>query len=372
MRKGSLTLKPLIAVAQQFQPGSTLLDVREYGSGNVNDTYLVTSAAPAAPFILQRINTHVFRYPELVMLNMCAFTEHVQARLEREASSSTRPWRVPQILYTAQGENHYLADDGTFWRALSFISGAQTHDRIKDADHAQEVGYALGRFQSLISDLPIERLRDTLEGFHITPRYLRHYDQVLAHNGHMQVTPELKYCQRFVQERRRWACVLEDATARNELNLRPIHGDPKVNNIMIDQTTGQAVSMIDLDTVKPGLVHYDIGDCLRSSCNPLGEETNEFDAVRFDTDLCQAILQGYLPLARDFLNESDCAYLLDAIRLIPFELGLRFLTDYLQGNVYFKTRYEGHNLCRAVVQFNLAASVESQQKQIRAIIEDLM
>ncbi len=364
-------MDPLIAVAQQFQPASPILDVREHGSGNVNDTYLVTLAKPAAPFILQRINTHVFRCPELVMLNMCAFTEHVRKRLEREETSSARVWLVPQILRTRQGENHYLASDGTFWRALSFIPGAQTHDRIKNGDHAREVGYALGRFQSLISDLGIDRLHDTLEGFHITPRYLRHYDEVLARNGHVRVSPEASYCAMFVEERRRWASVLEDATARRELDLRPIHGDPKVNNIMIDETTGQAVSMIDLDTVKPGLVHYDIGDCLRSSCNPLGEETDDLNAVRFDTDLCQAILQGYLPLARDFLSDADCAYLLDAIRLIPFELGLRFYTDYLEGNVYFKTRHPDHNLCRAIVQFNLAASVELQQTQIRAIIDDL-
>jgi Ser/Thr protein kinase RdoA (MazF antagonist) len=176
---------------------------------------------------------------------------------------------------------------------------------------------------------------------------------------------------RFVQERRNSVSVLEDAKDQNKLRLRPIHGDPKVNNIMIDEATGQAVSIVDLDTVKPGLVHYDIGDCLRSCCNPLGEETTDFDAVCFETDLCQAILQGYLPLAQDFLDDNDYAFLYDAIRLIAFELGLRFFTDYLEGNVYFKAKNREHNLARAIVQFKLAASIEYQAAAIRTIIDDL-
>jgi Ser/Thr protein kinase RdoA (MazF antagonist) len=179
------------------------------------------------------------------------------------------------------------------------------------------------------------------------------------------------YCRRFVQERRSLVPVLEDAKDQNRLRLRPIHGDPKVNNIMIDEVTGQAVSIVDLDTVKPGLVHYDIGDCLRSCCNPLGEETADFDAVCFETDLCRAILQGYLPLAQHFLDGDDYAYLYDAIRLIAFELGLRFFTDYLEGNVYFKAKHRGHNLTRAIVQFKLAASIERQEATIRAMIDDL-
>jgi hypothetical protein len=140
---------------------------------------------------------------------------------------------------------------------------------------------------------------------------------------------------------------------------------------MIDNATGQAISIVDLDTVKPGLVHYDIGDCLRSGCNPLGEETEQWEQVRFDPELCQAILQGYLSLAREFLTENDYEYLYDAIRLISFELGLRFFTDYLEGNVYFKADHQEHNLARALVQFKLTESIESQATAIRFIIRDM-
>ena len=192
----------------------------------------------------------------------------------------------------------------------------------------------------------------------------------MAKNSGRQ-SPEVDYCSQFVSERRAFVHVLENAKAQGRLRLRPIHGDPKVNNVMIDNATGQAVSIVDLDTIKPGLVHYDIGDCLRSCCNPLGEETERWDAVHFEPDLCRAILQGYFPLARAFLTANDHEYLFDAIRLIAFELGLRFFTDYLEGNVYFKARRPEHNLARALVQFKLTESIEAQEETIRAIIQDL-
>ena len=174
-----------------------------------------------------------------------------------------------------------------------------------------------------------------------------------------------------IEERRAWAHVLEEAKEHGRLSLRVIHGDPKVNNVMLDTATHEAVALVDLDTVKPGLVHYDIGDCLRSGCNRLGEETMAWEEVRFDPDLGRAILEGYLPLARDFLTDHDYAYLYDAIRLIAFELGLRFFTDYLAGNVYFKARHRKHNLARALVQFRLTESIEDQADAIRTVIRDL-
>lgn len=358
----------LITIAKQFRPDSPIVEVKEYGSGNVNDTYRVTLAdAQEKHFILQRINTHVFHRPELVMMNMRTFTEHVHDRLVRE---SLNGWQVPRILSAQDGNNHFIDESGGFWRAISFIDASRTYNEVRDLEHANQVGYALGKFHSLISDLGTERLHDTLEGFHIAPRYLRHYDEALAR---CIPTPssQVDYCLRFVESHRENVAVLEDAKAQNKLRLRPIHGDPKVNNIMIDDVTRCAISMIDLDTVKPGLVHYDIGDCLRSCCNPLGEETTDFDAIRFDLDICRAVLQGYLALGKQFLDENDYAFLFDAIRLLPFELGLRFFTDYVEGNVYFKVKHPDHNLVRALVQFKLTESIERQEREIRTLIDEL-
>ena len=360
----------VVAAADQFKPQGRVVEVREYGNGNLNDTYLVTlEDAGEKQFILQRINTQVFRQPELIMRNMRTLTEHVHRRLQRDPIEPGRRWELPRVLVAQGGRDHWLDPDGRFWRAISFIESSQSFDTIRDAEHAREVGYALGMFHHLISDLPSDQLADTLAGFHITPRYLRHYDEITTAYV-VRPSPEVSHCLRFVGMRRGWASVLEEARAQGKLFLRPIHGDPKVNNVMIDNTTRQAVSIVDLDTVKPGLVHYDIGDCLRSCCNPLGEETEQWEAVRFEPDLCRPILQGYLSLARRFLTENDYAYLYDSIRLIAFELGLRFFTDHLEGNVYFKARRPGHNLARALVQFKLTESIEAQEAAIRAIIRD--
>jgi Ser/Thr protein kinase RdoA (MazF antagonist) len=363
-------LENLSAAAEHFKPSGRVIDIREFGHGNINSTYLVTlSPGRKKHFILQRINTQVFRNPVLVMLNMRVATEHARGRLQQTLPGEGRRWEVPRVLVAQDGRDHWVAPDGSFWRALSFIDDAQSFDTITDIEHAREVGYAVGLFHTLLSDLPPDKLTDTLEGFHITPRYLRHYDDVLLKYSAGK-SPEVKYCSQFVRERGPWTHVLETAREQGRLRLRPIHGDPKVNNIMIDTATGRAVGIVDLDTVKPGLVHYDIGDCLRSGCNPLGEETVQWEAVHFETDLCRAILQGYLSMASRFLTGSDFEYLYDAVRLIAFELGLRFFTDYLEGNVYFRVRHPEHNLARALVQFRLTESIEQQEKAVRSIIRD--
>ncbi|MFN6529112.1 aminoglycoside phosphotransferase family protein [Nostoc sp. ChiSLP03a] len=359
----------LEAIANQFAPLGKVTGVKAFGSGNINDTFLATlDSSKEQYFVLQRINTQVFRQPQLIMQNMRTLTEHVQKRLQD--TPLNRRWEVPRVLLTKNAQDHWKDADGSFWRAISFIPGSQSFDSMGDRSYAKEIGYALGMFHNLISDLPAEKLADTLEGFHITPFYLRHYEEVLPKTRVPQ-SSEVNYCLQFVSDRQAFAHILENAKAEGKLPLRLMHGDPKINNVMFDIVTQQAVSVIDLDTVKPGLVHYDIGDCLRSGCNPAGEETENWESIYFDTDLCQEILQGYLAVAKAFLTENDYAYIYDAIRLITFELGLRFFADYLAGNVYFKVKHPEHNLARAIVQFKLTESIESQETQIRKIIQDI-
>lgn len=359
----------LVAIAEQFTRLENVTGIQAFGSGNINDTFLVTLDCPEEKhFVLQRINTQVFVQPQLIMHNMRIFTEHVRERLQR--TPLNRRWEVPRVLLTKDAQDYCTDAKGSFWRAISFIADSQSFDTMRDTEHAKEIGYALGMFHNLISDLPPEKLADTLEGFHITPLYLQQYNEVLAKTSPRQ-SPEVNYCLQFVSDRQTFAHVLENAKATGKLPMRLMHGDPKINNVMFDTVTKQAVSVIDLDTVKPGLVHYDIGDCLRSGCNPAGEETEQWHSVYFDTDLCQGILQGYLSVAKAFLTENDYAYMYDAIRLIAFELGLRFFADYLAGNVYFKVKHPEHNLTRAIVQFKLTESIESQETKIRAIIQDM-
>lgn len=375
----------LSQIAQQFVHSGGVKSVSPLGNGNINNTFLVTvlstnpeelgsrtAGRKAAPeqFVLQKINAQVFRQPELVIQNMAVFTQHVQ----KQTARLPRRWETPVILPVKSGENYWLDESGEYWRAISFIAGSHTLETVQNADHAKEVGCGLAMFHHLISTLSADSLADTLEGFHITPAYLANYNRVLRDRP--PLTPpaiestEVQYCLDFIADRQEWAHVLENAKAAGHLQLRPIHGDPKVNNILMTEH-GQALGLIDLDTLKPGLIHYDIGDCLRSSCNRLGEETEDWQSVVFDVALAKAMLQGYLSLAQDFLTEQDYNYLYDGIRLIAFELGLRFFTDYLANNVYFKVKHPSHNLTRSLVQFKLTESIEQQSDSLKNIIQAL-
>jgi Ser/Thr protein kinase RdoA (MazF antagonist) len=364
------TFDQLVKIAHQFEPDAHITSIQNHGSGNINSTFLVILDLQP-PFILQRLNTVVFCQPKQVMNNICILSDYVCRRLEEGDALSQRRWLMPKVLFTHQKQNHYVAADGTFWRGISFIDNSQSFDTIQSLQHAQEIGYGLGMFHRLLTDLPTAQLADTLEGFHITPGYLDHYHQV-REQIKIPTSPEVDYCLQFICDRPDLPYILESAKDQGKLCLRAIHGDPKINNIMIDCSTQEAVAMIDLDTVKPGLIHYDIGDCLRSGCNSLGEETSEWEQVRFDPELAKAILQGYLAVARDFLTQNDYEYIYDSIRLLAFELGLRFFTDHLEGNVYFNANHSEHNLARALVQFKLTESIESQQEIIEQIIADLI
>lgn len=366
----SKTTDNLVAIANQFNVDGQITDIQAFGNGNINDTFLVRLRNSTQKHcILQRINTHVFCQPELVMQNMRVFSDHATQRLQHWTED--RRWEIPSVILTQDNREYWVTPEGAFWRAIGFIEAAQSFDIITDCDRAREAGCALGTFHNLISDLSPEKLAVTLEGFHITPRYLQQYDAVLAKHDKSR-SPEIDFCLQFIQTRRQWVSVLENAKINGELPLRLMHGDPKINNVLFDNTTRRAVSVIDLDTLMPGLIHYDIGDCLRSSCNSLGEETQQWQEVRFETELARAILQGYVSQAKDFLTEKDYEYIYDSIRLLAFELGLRFFTDYLLGNVHFsKVKHAEHNLVRALVQFQLTQSIETQQSAICAIVQDL-
>ena len=301
-------------IAPLFDVAGRLVSVSPVGDGNVNDTYLAIMRTTFSEerFILQRINRNVFPRPETIMENMRVLTEHAQHKFEAEFEDSDRIWQIPRVIPAKDGNDYAIGKHGGFWRAISLIASAHSFAQVQSLEHAHEAGYVLGKFQQVLSDLPVDKLHDTLEGFHITPGYLAQLDESLTHpegQERMKSSSEAERCFRFIQKRRDWCTVLEDAKERGELQLRIIHGDPKISNIMIDDATGKGTSIIDLDTVKPGLIHYDIGDCLRSTCNRAGEETKDLKQVQFDLDLCKVILDGYMTHANDFLTEQDRHYL---------------------------------------------------------------
>jgi Ser/Thr protein kinase RdoA (MazF antagonist) len=366
----------LVAIAEAFGLPGRVRTIAPLGNGNVNDTFRVqveTSVTgqgygegdPGTDFVLQRLNTQVFLQPQLVMRNLQVLSHHAQQR-----PVLGQRWEVPRVIANRHTGEPWVETGDQFWRLLTFVNDAVTLDAITNAKQARQVGRGLGLFHNLISDLPADQLADTLPGFHITPGYLAAYDQTLESSS-LQLCDRSQWCFGFVEQRRELAPLLEAAKAAGRLQLRPIHGDPKVNNVMLCARTGIAVSLVDLDTVKPGLVQYDIGDCLRSACNRLGEEAGDGEGVSFDLEFCQAMLQGYLGAARSCLSTADLDHIFDAARLISFELGLRFFSDHLAGDSYFRTSRPGHNLDRARVQFRLTESIEAQEAEIRAIVDAL-
>lgn len=334
------------------------------GRGNINDTWLVR--APDRAFVLQRLNRLVFPHPHLIMANLAVFSRHLQGT----DKPCGQRWENSTLVPTSAGAPFYVDSRGDTWRATSYVEHTVTHPAITTSERARQVGWALGRFHGLLADLPAAALHDTLPGFHVLPRYLEQFDRVVDRVA-LKGSPDLRFCLAFVARRRAGADLLERARRQATVTTRVVHGDPKAANVLFDTKTDLAVSLIDLDTVGPGLLLADIGDCLRSCCNTGGEESGDLSAVDFDTQMGREILVGYGSQAGALFSEGDRRLLFAAVRLIAFELGLRFLTDHLAGNRYFRVSHPEENLHRALVQFHLVARIERQRKEIEGIIEEL-
>ena len=338
-------------VALQFS--RTVANIQTLGNGLINDTYLVT--IDTKPFVLQKINKHVFPQPEQVMANLMVLNQHIG-----QANNTQITLKIPQLL-TTETHSHFFRDGlGDYWRALSFIENTESLETVSNLAQAGQVGFALGQFHRLTYTLDSNRLYDTLPGFHITPGYSDHYQQVKSRTE----VAEDPYCADFIARYQHIVHDLETAKELGLLSVRVIHGDPKLNNFLFDKTSQRIVSLVDLDTVKPGLIHYDIGDCLRSCChNTITDE--------FNLEVCRVLLTSYLGEMGELFSASDYQFLYPAIRLIPFELGIRFYSDYLEGNRYFKVTEPEENLNRATGQFLLCASVMAQEAGIKDLINQV-
>ena len=342
---------PAEQLCNQFS-NEKINSISPLGNGLINDTFLVTTESTA--FILQRINTQVFPEPAQIMQNLSLLTQHIRQKNSRELKLI-----IPACLKTNDQQSYYLDSNNNYWRALEFVENTISQEQITQQKQAQQVGFALGHFHRLCSDAACDLFHDTLPGFHITPHYFEQYQSIKKHG--IELSNKALQCRSFIAAFEAKINSLEEAKNKGLLLQRITHGDPKLNNFLFDKDSEEIVSLIDLDTVKPGLVHYDIADCLRSCCH--NTQTNSFDLK-----LCEIILTSYLKQTAVFFTEHDYDFLYPAIELIPFELGLRFFSDYLQGNKYFKIDYTEHNLDRAWAQFQLCESISQQEQAIRLLI----
>lgn len=347
------------SLCSRFSVPGRILSCGRFGSGLINDTYLCEYSLQVLvrKYILQRINTAVFIHPEEVMRNVELVTGHIQDRLRSEGIADPE-MLTPALVLTKEGRTFHRDAQGGAWRMFHFIETGEVFDRVTGPEHAHEIGRALGRFQALVADLDPGLLYDTLPGFHHTPRYLAEFDDALR-KGRAERAAESGREIAFVNNRRHLAPLLTEAMASRRIPLRVVHNDPKVNNIMIHRATGKALCMVDLDTVKSGIVHFDYGDCVRSAANPAGEDAADPAEARIDETLVEAITAGYLHEAAGFLTAAERDLLPASVLVITYELAVRFLADYLRGDTYFKIRHPRHNLLRARVQLSLLESMEA-------------
>jgi Ser/Thr protein kinase RdoA (MazF antagonist) len=350
----------IVDVLHAFGSSISSSVVRPLGNGNINDTYLVQESSRR--YVVQRINSTVFPRPFEIASNFALVSGHIA----RKSAASGISLSCPELIFTSSGDIAYTDECGSWWRAQSYVEHLPSHLLEFTPDRARQLGRVLGSFHMLTADIDLSQLFTPLPGFHITPRYLCRFEEALNQWSGSD-SAQLDQCLEFVDKLRACSVLLEDAKAGGRLISCTIHGDPKLDNIIFE-TSGKAVGLFDLDTIGPGLLQYDIGDCLRSCCNRAGEGTTSTGSVVFDLDICRSVIAGYLNAAERMLSSFDRYYMYDAILVICFELGLRFLTDYLFGNVYFKVSDQQQNLRRALVQFHLAESVVCQEKEIRSFL----
>ncbi len=356
-------------VVEFFHLRGAFVSAAPFGSGHINDTYRITMLDHGVEvrYIIQWINHHVFKNPAAVMANIERVTAHLHRKLAAAGVGDTSR-RALTLVPTRQGANHAVDAAGNTWRCFKAIEGVLSVNQIEHPRQAYEAARAFGEFQQLLADLPAPRLLDTIPDFHHTRSRFEALRAAIAADAAQCVArarPEIE----FALAREPMVDVLLQAQARGEIPERVTHNDTKLNNILLDEATGAGLCVIDLDTVMPGLTLYDFGDLCRTATCPTAEDETDLAKVEMLPEMFAALVQGYLASAGAFLCRAEREHLVFSARLITFEIGLRFLADFLQGDIYFKTHRPGHNLDRARVQFKMVASFEQHEPQMHAIVK---
>lgn len=351
------------AVARHFRIQGEFLHATPYGSGHINDTCCATFSQGGAPlrYIFQRINHDIFKNPVAVMENIQRVTSHLSAKCAGKPDAMRR---VLTLIPTRNGKFYHRDDQGNYWRVYIFIERARTFDAVESAKQAFQAAKAFGQFQALLADMPGPRLHDTIPDFHHTPRRFAALEIAItadAANRAKLAKPEIEFALRH----KPITTVLLDAG----LPERVTHNDTKLNNVLLDDATGEGICVVDLDTVMPGLALYDFGDMVRTTTSPAREDERDLSRVTMQLPMFEALARGFLETAAEFLTPAEKKLLAFSGKLITFEIGIRFLADFLAGDTYFKVHREGHNLDRCRTQFKLMESIEEQEEAMNKLVE---
>jgi hypothetical protein len=363
--------KQLQEISRQFQIYGEILHAETLKIGHINETYSATydQGGMRVRYIHQKINRGVFKKPLAVMTNVMRVTTHLRRKLESAgARDITR--RSLVVIPTRDGQSHYVGRDGEFWRTFVFVEGVQTFEAVQSPAQAYQAGRAFGEFQSLLVDLPDGRLHETIPGFHDTRKRFAAL-QAALHRDHYNRAKNARAEIRFALEHAPITGVILDAMAKGRVPERITHNDTKFNNVMLDTLSGEAKCVVDLDTVMPGCALYDFGDMVRTTTSPTLEDERDLSKVRMHMPIFKQLAKGYLSTAGSFLTKAEKSLMAFSGKLITFEIGIRFLTDYLSGDTYFRIHRPDHNLDRCRTQFKLVQSIEQQEKAMQKFVDGL-
>lgn len=364
----AVTVAEKTEVIRNFRFRGNLLEAELYGSGHINDTFLLVYDIPdmgLVKIILQRMNKEIFQKPIQLMENVMSVTDHLRKKIKAQGGDPER--ETLNVIPAADGKPYFVDFQGEYWRAYKFITDATSYDQVEKPEHFYQSALSFGKFQQLLADFPAHMLHETIQGFHDTKarfEVCRKAVEADACGRAAGVEAEIQ----FVLERERIANVFGDLLENGEIPLRVTHNDTKLNNIMIDNKTGKGICVIDLDTVMPGLAMNDFGDSIRFGANTAAEDEQDLAKVSCDMELYELYTKGYIEGCSGRLTEKEIALLPMGAKVMTFECGMRFLTDYLEGDRYFKVHREGHNLDRCRTQFKLVRDMEEKWDAMEQVI----
>ncbi len=363
--------RDLRTIFSKFEIEAEYISGQHLKVGHINETYLIAAQGRQGKehFIFQKINQYVFREPEKLMVNFETITRHIRAKLEK------MPGRDPDretlnLVGARSGRCFHRTHEGDYWRAYRFVGDCHIVDVAARPEQAYEAGRAFGCFQKLLADLPASTLHETISYFHHTPRRLARFKEALAKDPQGRAAGAGEAIS-FALERAGMATVVTKALDKGLIPRRITHNDTKINNILFDDRTEKAICVIDLDTTMPGSSLYDFGDMVRTTTSLSAEDEQDISKVRLEMDMFRALAEGYLGETSDFLTDREVDLLAFSGRLVTYTIGLRFLVDYLEGDVYFRTNRSEQNLDRARTQFALIKSMEEKEGEMEACIRSL-
>jgi Ser/Thr protein kinase RdoA (MazF antagonist) len=348
-----------LTITSNFDTDGRYISAERFGNGHINDTFLVREddGATAPGIVLQRINKQVFSDPEALMDNISRVTEHLR----------NKNAKCLNLVPTTDGKCFYKSPDEEYWRAYKFVPGAVTYERAQNTKQATDAAAMFGRFQALLADLPGPRLNETIPDFHNTPVRYSHFHSAVSEDGFGRT----RRCRKEIEQALTWedeAGQLVSLLETGQIPERIIHNDTKLDNLLVMESTGDPLCVIDLDTVMPGISLYDFGDMVRTATSPTDEDTSDLSNVGLRLPYYEALVDGFVGATSEFLTDIEIEHLSVSGKIITIEIGLRFLTDYLCGDEYFGSHRPAQNLDRARAQFALAASMESQFSEMQNVV----